>query len=142
VQKQQGKQIMIDLFMSTFVSHHLVDIVMMACGAINCDLPTLSFTTSNPPGVFNTSTVRGRSNMRVKNVRYGMQTHHLQISGYYSSATLFVNTTTKPHATINLQTSYTKGSGKLKGKKWTSGKFWLSNTILIDSLSLPCFKQA
>jgi hypothetical protein len=45
-------------------------------------------------------------------------------------------TTTKPHVTINLQTSYTKASAKLKGKKWTPGKFWLSNTILIDSPSL------
>jgi hypothetical protein len=76
--------------MNTLVTHHLIDIVTTACGAINCAPSNSLFHLVQSPQRFNTLTVRGRSDMRVKNVRYSMQPHHLQISGYYSSATSFV----------------------------------------------------
>ena len=67
----------------------------------------------------------------------------------YSSALCLSNkttklyTTTKPHVTINPQTSYYKGSAKKKGKQWTSGKLLTVHIIIISSSpSTSCFKQA
>ena len=67
----------------------------------------------------------------------------------YSSALCLSNkttklyTTTKPHATINPQTCYYKGSAKKKGKQWTSGKLLTVHIINISySPSTSCFKQA
>jgi hypothetical protein len=47
---QQGKQRMIDLFMNTFVTHQLMDIIPTACGAINCAPSNSLFHPVQSPG--------------------------------------------------------------------------------------------
>jgi hypothetical protein len=76
VQKQQGKQISIDLFMnkkSLTVACVCVDITT-ASRQHPIALSNSLFQHVHPPGVFNTLMVRGRSNM---GVRYGVYQHVL-----------------------------------------------------------------
>jgi hypothetical protein len=79
VQKQQGKQISIIqlIFWWVKITHHRLRLHQHHDGlraTSNVHRPPPSFTTPNPPGVFNTSMVRGRSDM---GMRYGVYQHVL-----------------------------------------------------------------